>query len=123
MLARYSVLQVMALSLRRRPAIWLLPRHETFGGWPASGEIDVMEATGNAAGFAGNRGVDTVGSTIHWGTNLSRPGPFLVRQDTARDTRTPHLGLNVEQNRFHQTSASMTLPGATRSQTLGAPSV
>ncbi len=29
------------------PAIWLLPRHQEYGGWPASGEIDIMESRGN----------------------------------------------------------------------------
>lgn len=29
------------------PAIWFLPKTEEFGAWPASGEIDVMEAMNN----------------------------------------------------------------------------
>jgi beta-glucanase (GH16 family) len=28
------------------PAIWMLPAEERYGGWPASGEIDVLEARG-----------------------------------------------------------------------------
>jgi beta-glucanase (GH16 family) len=28
------------------PAIWMLPAQEKFGGWPASGEIDILEARG-----------------------------------------------------------------------------
>ena len=28
------------------PAIWLLPQEEAYGPWPASGEIDIMEAKG-----------------------------------------------------------------------------
>lgn len=28
------------------PAIWLLPQEDKYGGWPASGEIDLMEARG-----------------------------------------------------------------------------
>lgn len=28
------------------PAIWMLPQNDTYGGWPASGEIDIMEHVG-----------------------------------------------------------------------------
>ncbi|MDF2837595.1 MAG: hypothetical protein K0Q63_3235, partial [Paenibacillus sp.] len=28
------------------PAIWLLPQEQAYGPWPASGEIDIMEAKG-----------------------------------------------------------------------------
>lgn len=28
------------------PALWLLPDHNSYGGWPASGEIDLMENVG-----------------------------------------------------------------------------
>jgi beta-glucanase (GH16 family) len=28
------------------PALWMLPQEEKYGGWPLSGEIDVMEARG-----------------------------------------------------------------------------
>ena len=28
------------------PAIWLLPQQQAYGPWPASGEIDIMEAKG-----------------------------------------------------------------------------
>lgn len=29
------------------PAIWMLPTEKTFGGWPRSGEIDIMELVGH----------------------------------------------------------------------------
>jgi len=32
------------------PAIWLLPRHWKYGGWPHSGEIDIMEHVGHEPG-------------------------------------------------------------------------
>jgi beta-glucanase (GH16 family) len=28
------------------PALWMLPQDEKYGGWPASGEIDILEARG-----------------------------------------------------------------------------
>ena len=47
------------------PAIWLLPEDEAYGGWPASGEIDIMESRGNAGSCPG--GSNTFASTLHWG--------------------------------------------------------
>ncbi|MEO0560294.1 MAG: glycoside hydrolase family 16 protein, partial [Bacteroidota bacterium] len=44
------------------PAIWLLFSNDTYGGWAASGEIDIMEAVGNKP--------DEVFGTLHHG------GPF-----------------------------------------------
>jgi beta-glucanase (GH16 family) len=41
------------------PAIWLLPADNAYGGWAASGEIDLMEARGQNA--------DKVVGTIHYG--------------------------------------------------------
>ncbi|KAI8908344.1 glucan binding protein-2 [Gorgonomyces haynaldii] len=53
------------------PAIWMLPKYSQYGSWPASGEIDIMEARGNAPNsFPGNEGYDTMGSTLHWGPNF-----------------------------------------------------
>ena len=48
------------------PAIWLLPTHQEYGIWPASGEIDIIESRGNGPEYPGG-GCDTVGSTLHWG--------------------------------------------------------
>lgn len=48
------------------PALWAMPTNAAYGTWPASGEIDIMESRGNAAGYAAG-GVDTLGSTLHWG--------------------------------------------------------
>jgi len=47
------------------PAIWLLPTYESYGGWPASGEIDVVESRGNVNYPPG--GSNQFGSTLHWG--------------------------------------------------------
>ncbi|KAJ9605241.1 hypothetical protein H2200_009898 [Cladophialophora chaetospira] len=48
------------------PAIWMLPVNDTYGPWPSSGEIDLMESRGNnwTYGFGGN---NIVSSTMHWG--------------------------------------------------------
>ncbi|KAJ9088736.1 hypothetical protein DSO57_1020142 [Entomophthora muscae] len=53
------------------PAIWLMPKHHAYGGWPASGEIDVVEARRNSDNCHGD-GISTVASTLHWGTHWSK---------------------------------------------------
>lgn len=50
------------------PAIWLLPKHNYYGNWPASGEIDLIESRGNGPECDAG-GVDTFGSTLHYGPN------------------------------------------------------
>jgi len=41
------------------PAFWMLPENEVYGGWAASGEIDIMEAGGSD--------IRKVGGAIHYG--------------------------------------------------------
>ena len=42
------------------PAFWMLPQStDIYGGWPVSGEIDILETTGTQS--------DQACSTIHWG--------------------------------------------------------
>lgn len=48
------------------PALWLMPRFALYGGWPRSGEIDLMETRGNQNLYNGatNIGVEQAGSTM-----------------------------------------------------------
>ncbi|KAI9291307.1 lipopolysaccharide and beta-1,3-glucan binding protein [Neoconidiobolus thromboides FSU 785] len=48
------------------PAIWMLPADHAYGNWPASGEIDIMEARGNDNNY-GAGGRNQVATTLHWG--------------------------------------------------------
>lgn len=48
------------------PAIWLLPKYNQYGEWPSSGEIDIVESRGNSPSYPSG-GVNTFGSTLHWG--------------------------------------------------------
>src|SRR6056297_1365466 len=41
------------------PAIWMLPTDEVYGGWPQSGEIDIMVMVGHEP--------ETVHGTVHFG--------------------------------------------------------
>jgi beta-glucanase (GH16 family) len=45
------------------PAIWMLPTDWTYGGWPASGEIDIMELLGQDP--------NKIYGTIHWGADAA----------------------------------------------------
>ncbi|XP_060532734.1 beta-1,3-glucan-binding protein-like [Cylas formicarius] len=53
------------------PAIWMLPRYNQYGSWPASGEIDILESRGNKNLVLNgvNIGTEQVSSTLHWGPN------------------------------------------------------
>ena len=48
------------------PAIWMLPVKDTYGSWPASGEVDIMESRGNNYTYP-QGGNNIVSSTLHWG--------------------------------------------------------
>jgi beta-glucanase (GH16 family) len=44
----------------------MMPENSTYGDWPASGEIDIVESRGNGPEYdVGGR--DVIGSTLHWG--------------------------------------------------------
>lgn len=45
------------------PAIWMLPSDWVYGGWPASGEIDIMELLGHEPG--------KIYGTKHWGQDAA----------------------------------------------------
>ncbi|KAF7317248.1 Glucan 1,3-beta-glucosidase [Mycena chlorophos] len=48
------------------PAIWMLPVNNTYGPWPASGEIDIVESRGNGLTYTA-RGANYVQGSLNWG--------------------------------------------------------
>jgi hypothetical protein len=48
------------------PAIWMLPENNTYGPWPLSGEIDIMESRGNGPTYS-QQGVNVVRGSLNWG--------------------------------------------------------
>lgn len=68
----YGKVEVLAKLPRARgswPAIWLMPTTSAYGGWPRSGEIDIMEHVGNNYG--------NVLSTVHTQNNNWMNGGHL----------------------------------------------
>ena len=59
------------------PAIWMLPTDNVYGGWAASGEIDIMEAVNLKVG-----GERRVYGTLHyggnWPNNVNSGEPYLL---------------------------------------------
>ncbi|KZT30231.1 glycoside hydrolase family 16 protein [Neolentinus lepideus HHB14362 ss-1] len=48
------------------PALWMLPVNDTYGPWPLSGEIDIMESRGNGLSYA-EQGSNYVRGSLNWG--------------------------------------------------------
>lgn len=57
------------------PAIWMMPSVSRYGGWPASGEIDIMELLGHEP--------DKVYGTLHYG------GEYPVHLQSGKSYRLP----------------------------------
>ncbi|MEM8598771.1 MAG: glycoside hydrolase family 16 protein [Bacteroidota bacterium] len=70
---RFEVSAKLPIGQGMWPAIWLLFSEDTYGGWAASGEIDIMEAVGNKP--------DEIFGTIHYG------GPFPQNVFKGRDLK------------------------------------
>ncbi|GAC96000.1 glycoside hydrolase [Pseudozyma hubeiensis SY62] len=51
------------------PAIWMMPRDNTYGEWPASGEIDIVESKGNIVKSRRDYFGNVIRSTLHYGPN------------------------------------------------------
>jgi beta-glucanase (GH16 family) len=51
----------------------MLPVNNTYGDWPASGEIDIMESRGNNYTYPMG-GNNVVSSTLHWGPDPKNDG-------------------------------------------------
>uniref|UniRef100_A0A1Q3FIF0 Putative beta-13-glucan-binding protein-like isoform x3 n=1 Tax=Culex tarsalis TaxID=7177 RepID=A0A1Q3FIF0_CULTA len=56
------------------PALWMLPQADSYGSWPRSGEIDIVETRGNRELYQGseNIGVTKLSSCLHFGANAGQ---------------------------------------------------
>ena len=66
------------------PAFWLMPQDSAYGAWPASGEIDIMEARNLGVSGASDGG-NAVAGTLHFGgaapNNASKSAEYAVSGD------------------------------------------
>ncbi|RPE05408.1 carbohydrate-binding protein [Chitinophaga lutea] len=70
------------------PAIWLMPTTSAYGGWPKSGEIDIMEHVGNNLG--------KVMSTVHTQNNNWTNGGHLSATRSLTDAHTAYHVYGLE---------------------------
>ncbi len=79
---RFEMRAKMPLGRGFWPAFWLLSSDEVYGGWAASGEIDVMEYVGHRP--------DSVFGTIHYGApspgNVFTTNGFVLESGTFADS-------------------------------------
>jgi beta-glucanase (GH16 family) len=59
------------------PAIWMMPTKSVYGGWPHSGEIDIMEHVG----FKPDSLFSTVHTSLYNGGNKQQKGKAISRND------------------------------------------
>ncbi|MFP3339968.1 glycoside hydrolase family 16 protein, partial [Micrococcus sp. SIMBA_131] len=64
---RYEIKAKLPKGQGMWPAIWMMPTdYELYSGWPATGEIDIMELLGHDP--------DTVYGTLHYGKPWKNTG-------------------------------------------------
>lgn len=66
------------------PAFWLLPQDDTYGGWAASGEIDIVEAV-NLGASGGNSVYGTIHHGAAWPGNVSTGNEYVVATDATSE--------------------------------------
>lgn len=82
----------------------MMPQHFRYGGWPISGEIDIMESRGNKNLYAwgGPIGTQLVFSTLHWGKspreNLFQKTHFEKRRGDGFDSGFHNYGVEWTPN-------------------------
>ncbi|KAG6873720.1 hypothetical protein C0995_012186 [Termitomyces sp. Mi166 len=71
------------------PAVWMMPENNTYGAWPLSGEIDILEARGNSPAYPA-QGSNFVRSQLQYGldqtlTPINVPGATKQPQPLTKD--------------------------------------
>jgi len=109
---RYGVLEIRAKLPAGDwiwPALWMMPQYAVYGGWPRSGEIDLVESKGNPALYNGatNVGNQQAGATMHFGPVWDRNGWSTAHNSVnqippwSSDFHTYRLVWNSEQLQYY----------------------
>ncbi|KAF2258385.1 concanavalin A-like lectin/glucanase [Lojkania enalia] len=94
---RYGKVEVVAKMPRGNwlwPAVWMMPERDTYGKWPASGEIDIAESRGNDGADYPSGGRDSLIGALHWAP-LPEADAFYKTSGQNRVRRTDYS------NNFH----------------------
>lgn len=91
---RYGKLEVSAKMPKGDwlwPAVWLMPEHDEYGKWPASGEIDLIESRGNVNLVDDDKASTHVGNkrilqSLHWGPYYPLNGQPYTMAKTNKKT-------------------------------------
>jgi len=91
------------------PAFWMLPTYGTYGGWPKSGEIDIMENIGK-------EGPNTVHGTVHYGLDGPQHQYFEsgITLSTPKTSTASYIASLGSLNETFHTYAVERLPGVIR---------
>jgi beta-glucanase (GH16 family) len=76
------------------PAIWMMPVKDTYGPWPRSGEIDIMESRGNNYTHP-QGGNNIMSSALHWGPSKDHDGFWRTNNKRQALHTTYSAGFNL----------------------------
>lgn len=79
------------------PAVWMMSAHDYYGGWPLSGEIDILEGVNLGArcdACAGNVGENRMISALHFGDKAPK-NEFLATRVALPDLALPSDDFHV----------------------------
>lgn len=76
------------------PAIWMMPMGHSYGPWPASGEIDVVESRGNNHSYPGG-GNNIISSSLHWGPDAQHDAWYHTYERRTSGHTTFSAGFNI----------------------------
>jgi len=98
------------------PAFWMMPEADVYGGWAASGELDIMESVNDA---------DEISGTLHfggeWPDNTSTGGSYAPGTDFSAGFHTYAVEWEPDQIRWYVDDVLYSTKYSSQWYSLGAP--